>query len=153
TANLGPGVSQGEAVARGREIAEEIRERMGLPTSYRIVQLGNAQAMQGTIDSLWWALGLGVGGAYMILGGQVNSFVHPFTVLLAVPFGVTGALATLYFFGDRLNIMSMIGMVLLAGLVKKNSIILVDYTNQLRHEEGLTPEEAVLKACPVRLRP
>ena len=68
----------------------------------------------------------------MILGVQFNSFVHPFTVLLAVPFGVTGALATLWLCGDTLNMMSMIGMVLLAGLVKKNSIILVDYTNQLR---------------------
>jgi len=55
--------------------------------------------------------------AYMILGVQFNSFVHPFTVLMAVPFGVTGALATLYFCGDTLNLMSMIGMVLLAGLL------------------------------------
>ncbi|MCI0459388.1 MAG: efflux RND transporter permease subunit, partial [Gemmataceae bacterium] len=153
TANLGVGVSQGEAVARCQQLAEEVRERMELPPSYRVVQLGNAQAMQDTINSLWWALILGFVVAYMILGVQFNSFVHPFTVLLAVPFGVTGALATLYFFGDRLNIMSMIGMVLLAGLVKKNSIILVDYTNQLRREEGMGLKEAVLKACPVRLRP
>jgi HAE1 family hydrophobic/amphiphilic exporter-1 len=152
TANLGPDVAQGDAIARCREIAEEVRERMGLPTSYRIVQLGNAQAMDQTLNSLWWALALGFLVAYMILGVQFNSFVHPFTVLLAVPFGVTGALATLWVCGDRLNIMSMIGMVLLAGLVKKNSIILVDYTNQLR-KEGLGLEEAVLTACPVRLRP
>jgi len=78
----------------------------------------------------------------MILGVQFNSFVHPFTVLMAVPFGVTGALATLWFFGDRLNFMSMIGMVLLAGLVKKNSIILVDYTNQLR-SEGKTRQHSL----------
>jgi HAE1 family hydrophobic/amphiphilic exporter-1 len=83
---------------------------------------------------------------------QFNSFVHPFTVLMAVPFGVLGALGTLWLCGDTLNLMSMIGMVLLAGLVKKNSIILVDYTNQLR-ERGLGLEEAVLTACPVRLRP
>jgi len=89
----------------------------------------------------------------MILGVQFNSFVHPFTVLLAVPFGVTGALATLWLFDDRLNFMSMIGMVLLAGLVKKNSIILVDYTNQLRQEQGLKAKDAILAACPVRLRP
>src|SRR5262249_3211182 len=89
----------------------------------------------------------------MILGVQFNSFVHPFTVLIAVPFGVTGALAMLWLAGDTLNLMSMIGMVLLAGLVKKNSIILVDYTNQLRQQEGLGREEAVLKACPIRLRP
>src|SRR5205085_6850892 len=79
-------------------------------------------------------------------------FVHPFTVLAAVPFGVTGALAMLWLANDTLNLMSMIGMVLLAGLVKKNSIILVDYTNQLRGQ-GMGLKEAVLTACPIRLRP
>jgi len=157
TANMAPGVSQGEAIARCREIAEEVREGMELPPSYRIVQLGNAQAMKETLTSLWWALALGFVVAGMILGVQFNSFVHPFTVLIAVPFGVTGALAMLWIsrlWGppDTLNLMSMIGMVLLAGLVKKNSIILVDYTNQLR-AEGLGLKEAVLKACPIRLRP
>jgi multidrug efflux pump subunit AcrB len=152
TANMAPGVSQGEAIARSHEIAEEVREEMDLPTSYHLVRLGNAQAMQETLDSLWWALALGFVVAFMILGVQFNSFVHPFTVLMAVPFAVTGALATLWAFGDTLNLMSMIGMVLLAGLVKKNSIILVDYTNQLR-AQGMGLKEAVLTACPVRLRP
>src|SRR6266704_1268773 len=123
---------------------------MSLPPSYRLVQLGNAQAMQQTIDSLWWALALGFVVAYMILGVQFNSFVHPFTVLSAVPFGVTGALATLWLTGDTLNMMSMIGLILLMGLVKKNSIILVDYTNQLR-EEGMSVHDAVVTACPIRL--
>src|SRR5262249_49929394 len=122
------------------------------PSSYTLVRLGNAQAMQETIDSLWWALALGFVVAYMILGVQFNSFVHPFTVLMAVPFGVTGALATLWAAGDTLNLMSMIGMILLAGLVKKNSIILVAYTNQMR-PEGLGPRQAVLTACPRRLPP
>jgi HAE1 family hydrophobic/amphiphilic exporter-1 len=152
TANMAPGVAQGEAVVRSREIAEQVRDEMGLPPSYRIVPLGNAQAMQETLDSMWAALALGFVVAMMILGVQFNSFVHPFTVLAAVPFGVTGALAMLWLAGDTLNLMSMIGMVLLAGLVKKNSIILVDYTNQLR-AQGMGLEEAVLKACPIRLRP
>src|SRR5207237_5966356 len=95
---------------------------------------------------------MGILIAYMILGVQFNSFVHPFTVLMAMPFAVTGALVTLWITGDTLNMMSMIGLILLMGLVKKNSIILVDYTNQLR-AEGLSVTEAVLKACPVRLRP
>ncbi len=193
TANMAPGVSQGEAFARCLEIAEQTRQDMelpdaheshwacgvlgllaspggrgpllaaallparpapavGLPASYRIVPLGNAQAMNETLESMWAALALGFVVAYMILGVQFNSFVHPLTVLLAVPFGVTGALGVLWVCGDTLNLMSMIGMVLLAGLVKKNSIILVDYTNQLRRE-GMALEEAILTACPVRLRP
>jgi multidrug efflux pump subunit AcrB len=152
TANMAPGVSQGEAIVRSREMAEAVRDEMGLPPSYRIVQLGNAQAMQETIDSLWYCLALGFVIAAMILGVQFNSFVHPFTVLLAVPFGVTGALATLWAMGDTLNMMSMIGMILLAGLVKKNSIILVDFANHLRRD-GITAEAAVVHAGPVRLRP
>jgi HAE1 family hydrophobic/amphiphilic exporter-1 len=152
TANMAPGVSQGAAFARSLEIAEEEREAMDLPPSYRIVPMGNAQAMNETLDSMWAALALGFVVAYMILGVQFNSFVHPLTVLLAVPFGVTGALFVLWVCGDTLNLMSMLGMVLLAGLVKKNSIILVDYTNQLR-AQGLGLEEAILTACPIRLRP
>jgi HAE1 family hydrophobic/amphiphilic exporter-1 len=152
TANMAPGVAQGEAIARCRQMAEQVRSELGLPESYRFVQLGNAQAMQETIDSLWWCLTIGFVVAYMILGVQFNSFIHPLTVLIAVPFGVTGALGTLYFMGDTLNMMSMIGMILLAGLVKKNSIILVDFINHLRRE-GMPLEQAVLTACPIRLRP
>src|SRR5262249_8360861 len=102
--------------------------------------------------SLVFALILGIVIGYMILGVQFNSFIHPLTVLLAMPFAVTGALVTLWLTGDTLNMMSMIGLVLLMGLVKKNSIILVDYTNQLR-DAGLSVTDALLKACPIRLRP
>src|SRR5215471_17380077 len=116
------------------------------------VEMGNAKAMHETIYSLIWALLLGIVIAYMILGVQFNSFVHPATVLMAMPFAATGALVTLWLTGDTLNMMSMIGLILLMGLVKKNSIILVDYTNQLR-EEGMGLHEAVLTACPIRLRP
>jgi len=148
TASPAPGVSQGEAIERCRQVAEKT-----LPADeFQLVELGNAQAMRETIQSLVFALVLGIIIAYMILGVQFNSFVHPLTVLLAMPFAVTGALATLWLTGDTLNMMSMIGLILLMGLVKKNSIILVDYTNQLR-DEGLSVKEAVLKACPIRLRP
>ena len=160
TASPAPGVSQGEAIERCQQIVEEVRREgeararaEGKPAGdFTAVELGNAQAMQDTINSLIFALVMGVIIAYMILGVQFNSFVHPFTVLLAMPFAVTGALVTLWLTGDTLNMMSMIGLILLMGLVKKNSIILVDYTNQLRRE-GRSVKEAVLAACPVRLRP
>lgn len=165
TANPAPGVSQGEAIQRCRDIAHSVmldmmqtRRAEGTTAEaekvreFSMVELGNAQAMQETIRSLVFALVLGIMIAYMILGVQFNSFVHPLTVLLAMPFAVTGALVVLWLTGDTLNMMSMIGLILLMGLVKKNSIILVDYTNQLR-EQGQGVEEAVLNACPVRLRP
>lgn len=175
SANMHAGVSQGEALARCKVLAEEVREELNLPTSYFIVPLGNAQVMQQTMKSLTWALILGFVVAYMILGVQFNSFVHPFTVLMAVPFGVTGAVATLWYCGDTLNLMSMIGLVLLAGLVKKNSIVLVDFANQVRtggvcgheideaapkpetselgREYLMSAEDAMQQACPMRLRP
>jgi HAE1 family hydrophobic/amphiphilic exporter-1 len=180
TASPAPGISQGEAIEKCLRIADELiahmrdddagskasngsvngsnggdaEARSGHHSSaeFRVVELGNAQAMRETIDSLVFALVFGIVIAYMILGVQFNSFVHPLTVILAMPFAVTGALVTLWLTGDTLNMMSMIGLILLMGLVKKNSIILVDYTNQLR-EEGLGIREAVLKACPIRLRP
>lgn len=152
TANMAPGVSQGEAITRAGQIARQTRTDLGLPESYRIVQLGNAQAMQQTLDSMWGALVLGFIASYMILGIQFNSLVHPLTVLVAVPFGVTGALAVLWMSGDTLNLMSMIGMVLLAGLVMKNSIILVDVIRE-RRRAGRGLLMAVMEACPQRLRP
>jgi HAE1 family hydrophobic/amphiphilic exporter-1 len=147
TANPSRGVSQGEAIT---EVEKIIQDVMGDEGDY--VEMGNARAMRETINSLIFALVMGVIIAYMILGVQFNSFIHPFTVLLAMPFAVTGAFVTLWLTGDTLNMMSMIGLVLLMGLVKKNSIILVDYTNQLR-EEGKSLTDAILTACPVRLRP
>ncbi len=152
TANMAPGISQGEAISRAGQIARQTRTDLGLPESYRIVQLGNAQAMQQTLDSMWGALVLGFIASYMILGIQFNSLVHPLTVLVAVPFGVTGALAVLWLSGDTLNLMSMIGMVLLAGLVMKNSIILVDVIRE-RRNAGRGILMAVMEACPRRLRP
>jgi multidrug efflux pump len=153
TANPAPGVSQGEAIAAVQKITEEVRAvYRASGGDFDTVELGNAQAMRETIRSLVFALVLGIIIAYMILGVQFNSFIHPFTVLMALPFAVTGALVTLWITGDTLNMMSLIGLILLMGLVKKNSIILVDYTNQLRRE-GKSVEEAILAACPVRLRP
>src|SRR5262249_744716 len=113
TANMAPGVSQGEAFSRSMAIAEEVRDEIALPANFRFLPMGNAQAMNGPLKDMWGALALGFVVAYMILGVQFNSFVHPLTVLVAVPFGVTGALAVLWWFGDTLNLMSMIGMVLL----------------------------------------
>jgi HAE1 family hydrophobic/amphiphilic exporter-1 len=90
--------------------------------------------------------------AYMILAAQFNSFIHPITVLIALPFSLTGAVYALAWTGNTLNMFSAIGIILLMGIVKKNSILLVDFTNQ-RREEGLSVRDAILSASPTRLRP
>jgi hydrophobe/amphiphile efflux-1 (HAE1) family protein len=146
-ANVAPGASQDRALAEVERIALSV-----LPEGYKIVFAGSAQTFRESFQSLMFALVLGIVVAYMVLASQFNSYLHPVTVLLALPFSVTGALIAIWLAGKTLNIYSMIGLILLMGIVKKNSIILVDYTNQ-RREEGLGVREALLAACPVRLRP
>ena len=146
-ANPAPGRSQQEALDEVSKIAKQV-----LPEGYRIVFSGGSQAFQDSFQSLIFALILGIFVAYMVLGTQFNSFVHPFTVLLALPFSVSGAFLFLFLNHNTLNLYSMIGLILLMGIVKKNSILLVDFTNQ-RRREGMPTQEALLDACPVRLRP
>jgi len=145
--NPAPGHSSTEVVTEAQRIAQEV-----LPGGYSLVLAGASKSSKETIQSLWFALGLGIVIAYMILAAQFNSFIHPITVLIALPFSLTGAVLALSWCGYTLNMFSMIGIVLLMGIVKKNSILLVDFTNQSR-EEGLSVTDAILKASPTRLRP
>ena len=147
-ANIAPGKSQGEAL----KVVEEIGKK-SMPDGYKIVFTGSAQTFSESFNSLYIALILGIFVAYMVLGTQFNSFVHPVTVLLALPFSVSGAFFALLLAGQSLNIYSMIGLILLMGIVKKNSILLVDFTNQRRENKGMGVNEALLNACPIRLRP
>jgi len=110
-------------------------------------------AFQESFSGLWFALGLGIVIAYMVLASQFNSFLHPITVLVILPISVAGAIFALGWSGKSLNIFSAIGLLLLIGIVKKNSIILVDYANQVRRDAGASAFDAMLKAGPVRLRP
>jgi len=89
----------------------------------------------------------------MVLASQFNSFLTPITVLVALPFSVTGAFMALFLANQSINIYSMIGIILLMGIVKKNSILLVDFTNQVRDNQNLPITEALCHACPKRLRP
>jgi multidrug efflux pump subunit AcrB len=104
------------------------------------------------MQSLMFALVLGIIVAYMVLAAQFNSFLHPVTVLTILPLSVAGAAFALFITGKTMNIFSMIGILLLMGIVKKNSIILVDYANRER-ERGKSARDAMHSAGPVRLRP
>ena len=89
----------------------------------------------------------------MVLASQFNSFIHPLIILLSLPFSFSGALFALYIMGQSINVFSFIGLILLMGLVKKNSILIVEFTNQLREEGETDVKRALLEACPIRLRP
>jgi len=137
----------GQAVEELNAIAGRI-----LPPDYLPKYKGTAETMGESFQYLMFALILGVIMAYMVLSAQFESFVHPFTVLLAMPLSFIGAFGALLMTGNTLNIFSFIGLILLMGLVKKNAILLVDYTNVLRGR-GIPRREAILQAGPVRLRP
>ncbi len=147
-ANPAPGVAQGEALAEVQKEAKAL-----LPEGYRIVLSGSSQTFQESFGSLIMALVFGIFVAYMVLASQFNSFIHPVTVLLALPFSITGAFIALLVGGQSLNIYSMIGMILLMGIVKKNSILLVEFTNNRRRDKNMNVRDALLEACPIRLRP
>jgi hydrophobe/amphiphile efflux-1 (HAE1) family protein len=146
--NLGPGQSQSAVLKKVAAYAKEI-----LPSDYVFALEGASAGFSASFASLTTALAVGIMVAYMILAVQFNSFVHPISVLIALPFSVTGALIALWSFDVSLNLFSFIGLIVLMGIAKKNSILLVEFTNQVRLHEDEKPEAALLKACPVRLRP
>ncbi|MBI4367408.1 MAG: efflux RND transporter permease subunit [Deltaproteobacteria bacterium] len=146
-ANVAPGKSQADALARVHELART------LPAGYHVVFAGSTSGFQESFEGLQFALWLGIIVAFMILASQFNSYLHPLTILLSLPFSVSGAFLALWLARRSLNIYSLIGIILLMGIVKKNAILLVEFTNQLRRERALAVREALLTACPIRLRP
>jgi len=137
----------------GEAISEvEVLARKYIPTGYSHSFTGQAEAFKESFQYLIMALVQAVIIIYMVLAMQFNSFLHPLTVMLALPLSTAGAFGALYLTGDTISIMSMIGMITLTALVVKNSILLVDFTNTLR-ERGMERNQAVLQASPVRLRP
>jgi len=142
-----PEIPLGEAIEAINRIADEI-----LPLGYRISLKAEAREFEQTIQYVLFAFFLGVVLVYVVLASQFNSFLQPMIVMAAQPLAVIGGVFLLWLTGNSLNIYSMIGMVLLVGLVAKNSILLVDLTNQLR-AEGKSVNEALMEACPIRLRP
>ncbi len=141
------GIDLDTGVKRAMAIAEEV-----LPSHLALKLRGDAEDMKEAGQQFVLMLVLAVLVIYMVLAAQFESFTQPLIVMLALPFSMTGALGGLWLMGMSLNLFSMIGIVLLIGLVTKNSILLVDYANQLR-EQGATAEEAMRRAAPVRMRP
>jgi len=145
-ANVAPGHAQDEAIKIVEGLAKD------LPVGYRIVLGGASVAFRESMSSLLFALFLGIAIAYMILASQFNSYKDPVTIITILPLSIAGAAFALLITGQSLNIFSMIGLLLLMGIVKKNSIILVDYANNFK-AQGFGAREAMEKAGPIRLRP
>ncbi|HEX9895034.1 MAG TPA: efflux RND transporter permease subunit [Gemmatimonadales bacterium] len=147
SASLAPGFTLGEAIDSLRAVGAEV-----LPSGHSIALSGESRELDESGSALYFAFLLALAVVFMVLASQFESLVHPFTVLLAVPLAVSGALFTLWIAGSTINLYSQIGMILLIGLVAKNSILLVEYTNQLK-ARGRSTLEAVLESGRIRLRP
>jgi multidrug efflux pump subunit AcrB len=123
-----------------------------LPQGVRVDLRGMVQGMRASFQSFGFGLLLALVLLYLILVAQFESFVDPVIILLAVPLGITGVLATLYVAGTTLNVQSLMGVVMMVGIVVSNSILIVEFTHRLL-EQGIATRDAVAMACRVRLRP
>lgn len=147
-ANAIKGVSMGDLIA---PIEEELN-KMKLEPNVLFSFKGDTERMMDSFNSLLSALLIAVIFIYIILASQFEHFTHPFTIMMAMPLSFVGAFLGLFVANEELGMMSMIGVVMLMGLVTKNSILLVDYTINLR-KQGLSRLDALLTAGPIRLRP
>jgi HAE1 family hydrophobic/amphiphilic exporter-1 len=141
------GLPLGSATDAVNRIATEI-----LPPGYTIAYTGQAEEFAKTGGYVLFAFTMALLMIYMVLASQFNSLLQPLVVMVAQPLAIIGGVAALWLFNDTLNLFSMIGMILLMGLVAKNSILLIDLTNQYR-ERGMGIHQALSEACPHRMRP
>ena len=146
--NLAPGASLGGVTARIEQIAQA-----NLPANISFTPVGTAQTFKDCMKSLPLLFVFTVLVIYMVLAILYEHFIHPLTILTALPFAAFGALLSLFIFNQELNIYSFIGIVLLVGLVKKNGIIMVDFALAAKRGAQITAREAITKACDVRYRP
>jgi len=146
--DLKPGVALGQAVSEIDRLARNL-----LPPTITTSFQGAAQAFQSSMEGLSLLLIMAVLVMYLILGILYESFIHPITILSALPFAGFGALATLMIFKTELNIYSFVGLIMLVGLVKKNGIIMIDFALEAQRTEGKSTTEAIYQACMVRFRP
>jgi hydrophobic/amphiphilic exporter-1 (mainly G- bacteria), HAE1 family len=146
--NLNPDISLGDAVAGIDNIA-----KVTLPATINTSFQGTAAAFQSSVQGLGMLLVLAILVIYLVLGILYESFIHPLTILSALPFAGFGALLTLLIFRTELSIYAFVGIIMLVGLVKKNGIMMIDFALEAQKAEGKNPHDAIFEACLIRFRP
>ena len=147
--NLAPGASLGPAV----DHIEQARREIGVPSTVHATFQGTAQAFQDSLSNQPVLILTALAAVYIVLGILYESYIHPITILSTIPSAGIGALLAIQFIKSDLNIIALIGIILLIGIVKKNAILMIDFAVQVEREEGLSPVEAIYKACQLRFRP
>jgi multidrug efflux pump len=144
-----PGASLGAAVAAIRQAQQDI----GLPESFIVAFQGAAQALQASLSNELFLVLAAVVTVYIVLGVLYESFIHPLTILSTLPSAGAGALVALLIAGDDIDVISIIGIILLIGIVKKNAIMMIDFALEAERVEGKPAREAIHQACLLRFRP
>jgi hydrophobe/amphiphile efflux-1 (HAE1) family protein len=147
--NLPPGVALGEAVGKIQAAAERLHAPPTLNTSFQ----GTAQAFQASLSSMPLLVAAAILVVYIVLGVLYESYIHPITILSALPSAGVGALLLLMLLHYELSVIAIVGVILLIGIVKKNAIMMIDFALQAERLEGKTPQEAIHQACLLRFRP
>jgi hydrophobic/amphiphilic exporter-1 (mainly G- bacteria), HAE1 family len=147
--NLRPGHAIGEAVDATKKIAKEANLPQTIVTGFQ----GSAQEFQRSLGSMGFLLFVTVIAIYMVLGILYESFIHPITILTALPLAACGALVSLGVFGMEFDMYGMVGMIMLIGIAKKNGIMMVDFALEEERLKGLSSEESIYQACMIRFRP
>jgi len=147
--NLAPGTSLLKAIGA---INDEVK-KSGLPASVTPSFQGTADALQSSLGNELFLIFAALLAVYIVLGVLYESYIHPLTILSTLPSAGVGALASLLLFRTEFTIITLIGIILLIGIVKKNGIMMVDFALQGERNEGLSPEKAIFQAAKLRFRP
>ena len=147
--NLAPGISLGDAVAA----VNKVKAEMGMPPSIQAAYQGTASAFQSSLANEPVLIAAALITVYLVLGVLYESYIHPLTILSALPSAGVGALVALILFHNDFSVIALIGIVLLIGIVKKNAIMMIDFALAAERKEGMKPEDAIYQACLLRFRP
>jgi len=147
--NLSSGASLGAAV----KVIEQAKQELNMPTSMQLKFQGSTQAFQASSTSQLLLILAAIVTVYIVLGVLYESYIHPITILSSLPSAGVGALLALMLTGNELNVISIIGIILLIGIVMKNAIMMIDFALDAQRDQGLTPRDAIFQACLLRFRP
>ncbi len=152
SANLAPGKTIGDGIAAMDQIYQKLKDQKVIDESFSASLAGSSKDYQESSSNTLFAFMLALVLIYLILAAQFESFIDPFIIMLTVPLAIAGAVLSLWLFGQTLNIFSQIGMIMLIGLVTKNGILIVEYSNHIR-EKGSSAVKSAIYAASMRLRP
>jgi len=147
--NLAPNMSLSDAT----QAISQMQKRLGTPSSLQGFYAGTLQAYQQSLSTEPWLIATALAAVYIVLGILYESLVHPWTIISTLPSASVGAMLALMLFKQDLNVISIIGIVLLIGIVKKNAIMMIDFALQAEREEGKSTRDAIFEACMLRFRP